>query len=254
MKIAIRMDDISPAMDWDRFEAFRSLLEEHGIQPLIGVVPDNQDDNLIRGREKKEFWEYVKRLQQSGWAVALHGYRHVYTQKKGGLFPLNHFSEFAGVPYGQQKEMLEEGRKILESHGIVTDIFMAPAHSYDRNTLKALAQTGFRRVTDGFGTRPYRWRGMIFYPISFWMKNSLKNNLKNNPKNNSKKKEEFTTLVVHANTMDGDDLERYRRILERQEVISYGEYLAQPPEERGILGRLAEYWMAVAKHLLVKFL
>ena len=77
MKIAIRMDDISPAMDWDKFEAFRSLLEEYGIQPLIGVVPDNQDDNLILGREKEEFWKYVRQLQQSGWTVALHGYRHV---------------------------------------------------------------------------------------------------------------------------------------------------------------------------------
>ncbi len=242
MKIAIRMDDISPAMDWDKFEAFRSLLEEYGIQPLIGVVPDNQDDNLILGREKEEFWKYVRQLQQSGWTVALHGYRHVYTEKKGGLFPLNHFSEFAGVPYGRQKEMLEEGRKILESHGISTDIFMAPAHSYDGNTLKALAQTGFRRITDGFGSRPYRWHGMVFYPISFRLKSSLK------------KKEGFTTLVVHSNTMDGDDLKRYRGILEGQEVISFGEYLAQQPEERGFLGRFWEYCMAAVKHLLVKFL
>ena len=143
MKTAIRIDDISPAMDWEKFHAFRELLERYGVNPLIGVVPDNRDGNLNRGAENPEFWQYVKQLQESGWVVALHGYRHLYTEKKGGMFPLNGFSEFAGVPYGRQVEMLERGREILESHGIRTDIFMAPAHSYDKNTLKALKRRGF---------------------------------------------------------------------------------------------------------------
>ena len=92
MKTAIRIDDISPAMDWEKFHAFRELLERYGVNPLIGVVPDNRDGNLNRGAENPEFWQYVKQLQESGWVVALHGYRHLYTEKKGGMFPLNGFS------------------------------------------------------------------------------------------------------------------------------------------------------------------
>ncbi|MBO5623235.1 MAG: DUF2334 domain-containing protein, partial [Butyrivibrio sp.] len=42
MNITIRMDDITPDMDWDKFLRFKSLLDEHGIKPLIGVVPDNR--------------------------------------------------------------------------------------------------------------------------------------------------------------------------------------------------------------------
>lgn len=240
MKIAIRMDDITPAMDWEKFEAFRALLEEYHIKPLIGVVPDNRDENLNRGRENTEFWNYVKTLQESGWVVALHGYQHVYTQKKGGMFPLNDFSEFAGVSYEKQLNMLERGKKILEGHGIKTDIFMAPAHSYDKNTLKALKKAGFRRMTDGFGSLPYRWQGIIFYPISFRLKSSLKKN------------KGFTTMVVHTNTVSEADMEKYRRILKEQEVISYGEYLKERPAERRILGRLAEYLLAEVKHLLVR--
>ena len=91
MKIAIRMDDITPKMDWEKFEKFKTLLEEYQIKPLIGVVPDNQDENLNRGRENKDFWQYISRLQESGWCIAQHGYQHVYTQKRGGCFPLNHF-------------------------------------------------------------------------------------------------------------------------------------------------------------------
>ena len=240
MKIAIRMDDISPAMDWEKFHAFRELLDRHGVKPLIGVVPDNQDENLNRGAENAQFWQYVKQLQEKGWVVALHGYRHVYTEKKGGIFPLNDFSEFAGVPYEKQADMLKKGRKILESHGIRTDIFMAPAHSYDRNTLRALKQEGFRRITDGFGSRPYRWRGMVFYPISFRLESSLK------------RKRGFTTMVVHTNTINEKDMEKYRRILEKEDVVSFGEYLAQQPVGRTVFGRLAEYLLAAGKHVLVK--
>ncbi len=242
MKTAIRIDDISPAMDWEKFHAFRELLERYGVKPLIGVVPDNRDGNLNRGAENPEFWQYVKQLQESGWVVALHGYRHLYTEKKGGMFPLNGFSEFAGVPYGRQVEMLEQGREILESHGIRTDIFMAPAHSYDKNTLRALKQTGFRRVTDGFGSRPYRWMGMVFYPVSFRLENSFK------------RKHGFTTMVVHTNTVNGKEMEKYRRILEEEDVVSFGEYLEQPPAGRTVFGRLAEYLLALAKQMLVKLL
>lgn len=240
MKIAVRLDDITPAMDWEKFEMFRGLLEEYGIKPLIGVVPDNRDENLNRGMEKEEFWQYVKGLQDNGWVVALHGFRHVYTEKKGGMFPLNDFSEFAGVSCGRQRDMLEKGKKILESHGIYTDIFMAPAHSYDRNTLKALKQAGFRKITDGFGNRPYLWDGMVFYPISFRLGSSLK------------KKHGFTTMVVHTNTINEKDIEKCRRIFREQNIISYRDYLQEPPAGRSLFGRGVEYLFARVKRILVK--
>lgn len=257
MKIAIRMDDIAPDMNWKRFTEFKELLDEHGIKPLMGVVPDNQDDNLSYKednkrwlterdseescilKEKEGFWQYVRKLQENGWIVALHGYRHVYSQNKGGMFPLNHFSEFAGVPLDEQQKMLEAGKAILLSHGIETDIFMAPGHSYDKNTLKALKKTGFVRLTDGFGRKPYMWEGITFYPISFRLGSSLK------------KRNGYTTMVVHTNTMTEADMERYRKILSGKEVISYCDYLRQPASRRGIFGRAGEYILANIKHMLV---
>ena len=41
MKIAFRMDDITPDMDWKSFEAFEQLFERYGCYPLLGIVPDN---------------------------------------------------------------------------------------------------------------------------------------------------------------------------------------------------------------------
>lgn len=242
MKIAIRLDDITPDMDWERFLAFKEILDKCGIKPLIGVVPDNRDENLHRAEAADGFWAYIKELQENGWCVALHGCRHIYTTKKGGLFPLNRFSEFAGVPFERQKEMLSEAAEILEKNGIRTDIFMAPAHSYDKNTLKALKELGYCNMTDGFGSCPYRWQGMTFYPISFLLSRSLK------------KKSGVTTMVVHTNEIDDAGMERMRRLLAEQQdhLISYSDFLAMASRKKGVCGHLWEYMLATAKRVLVK--
>ncbi len=242
MKIAVRLDDITPGMDWEKFQAFAALLDEFDIKPLIGVVPDNRDENLDRGVFRQDFWEYVRKRQEEGWLVAQHGCYHVYTQHKGGVFPLNDFSEFAGVPYEEQLAMLEHGKEILAGHGIMTQLFMAPAHSYDRNTLRALKQAGFKGLTDGFGSSPYLWQNLTFYPISFRLENSLK------------KDKGITTMVVHTNTLNGRDMERYRKIFEEQKVISYREYLQEKPSKRTAAGHVWEYVLAMGKHVLVKLL
>lgn len=256
MKIAVRLDDITPDMDWERFFRFKALLDRYQVKPLIGVVPDNQDSNLMKnkmagdgsfgsaggGKAPEDFWPYVKALEKEGWVIAMHGLHHVYSTKKGGLFPLNNFSEFAGVSFEKQREMLAEGKRRLADKGIDTDIFMAPAHSYDANTLKALKETGFSSLTDGFGNGPYSWRGMKFYPISFHLGRTLK------------KSRGYSTMVVHTDTVSPEDLKRYERYLESKgsQWISYREYLAQPGRKRGIPGRCLEYFLAKGKYWMAR--
>ena len=155
------------------------------------------------------------------------------------MFPLNSISEFAGVPYEKQKEMLAFGKKKLQEEGIDTDLFMAPAHSYDKNTLRALRELGITRVTDGFGKAPYTYKGLIFYPISFLLRRSLK------------QKDGVTTLVLHANTLTEADKERYQRIFDEygENMISYSEYLKMKPVKRTFSGRVLEYLLAKGKFL-----
>lgn len=244
MKIAVRLDDITPDMDWERFLKFKKLLDRYQVKPLIGVVPDNKDENL-KGSDKgkpEDFWAYLAELKKSGWTIAMHGYQHVYTTKEGGLFPLNDFSEFAGVSYEKQRRMLETGKAILREKGIETDLFMAPAHSYDQNTLRALKDAGFRALTDGFGSCPYQYKGLIFYPISFRISSTLQ------------KKKGYSTMVVHAATNTEQDLERYEGYFQRKDVqwISYEEYLNIPAVKRGLSGRCREFLMAKGKQYLVR--
>ena len=242
MNISIRMDDITPDMDWAKFLRFKELCDLYQVKPLIGVVPENQDAMLHIDEERDDFWECLLQLEKEGWVIAQHGYTHISSTKKKGCFPLNAISEYAGKPYEEQLANLKKGKQILESHGIYTDIFMAPAHSYDKNTLKALKEVGFSKLTDGFGDRPYEWKGLTFYPISFKQSNSLK------------QEKGYTTFVIHANTMNEKDFERYEKLFaeHKDKLISYQDYLKVSTEKRGVIGRVKEYLMAISKYVLVR--
>lgn len=241
MKICIRMDDITPDMDWTKFLRFKELCDLYQVKPLIGVVPENEDKSLCIDEPRADFWDYIKALQEQGWVIAQHGCKHCYTTKEAGLFPLNSFSEFAGVEYSEQYEAIRHGQNILKEHGIETDIFMAPAHSYDKHTLKALENLGYWRITDGFGKRPYARWGKVFYPISYSQKRALRT------------KRGYTTLVVHTNTMNDSDFGRYERLFREYQgrLISYLDYLAVEPVYRGFIKAAGEYLMAFAKQKLV---
>ena len=244
MNITIRIDDLTECMDWPKFYRFKALLDEYNIKPLIGVIPDNKDTMLIGDQTgaPADFWQYIKELQNDGWTIAMHGLNHIYTTKKGGLFPLNDFSEFAGLPYDEQYEMLAYGVDILNEHEIITDMFMAPAHTYDKNTLKALSELGFTKITDGFGKRPYNYKNLTFYPISFNRRSVL-----NNTDDLS-----FSTFVYHINTMTEEDFISFEKLLNSYKIISYDKYISYKPKNQTILSRILEHSLASFKKMLIK--
>ncbi len=238
------MDDITADMNWDNFLKLKKIFDQYGIKPLLGVVPDCQDPMLSCGEPCLDFYEYLKKLQQEGWILAQHGCYHQYTTKKGGLFPLNCFSEYAGVPFAAQKEQLAYGRKKLREAGIHTNIFMAPGHSYDRNTLRALRECGFTHVTDGFGKQPYVRDGLTFLPIAEKKSASFG------------EADGYTTLVIHANAMKESEMQWYAENLAKhtEKFIPYGQLLEVSAMKRGFAGNLAEYGKATAKRITVRLL
>lgn len=245
-RIAIRIDDVTPEMDWQKFSRFAELLDRNGICPLIGVVPKNQDPELIvepgrrnpEWRDSADFGKWLCDKRDAGWSIAVHGLYHKYSTENGGLFPLNHYSEYAGLSYEVQRNMLREGRQRLADWGADTDIFMAPAHSYDGVTLKALRDCGYRYVTDGFGKHPYERSGLIFLPISFLKSSSMK------------AKSGVTTFVVHTWDMDEKELKWYEQLFaeSRERIMDYRDMLSLGAGKRGPVGNALEYLKAAAKH------
>ena len=237
MKIAIRMDDITADMDWNKFKRFKNLLDEHDIKPLIGVIPENRDRTLVKTEPREGFWSYVKQLQEHGWVIAMHGYNHLYTTKKPGMFPIGDKSEFAGLSYDRQYEMIREGKRTLKAKGIVTDIFMAPSHSFDKNTLRALKENGFYIITDGFGITPFRQNGMVFYPISI-----------NRSKTMEDTRDGIVTFVYHANSMNDKDFDKLEKLLLSGKVVSYSEYNRLEIADKSSFDRIGQYLTAKAKY------
>ncbi len=169
-----RMDDITPGMHWGKFWALLSLFRAHNIKPLLGVVPDNQDPALDVSAPHPDFWGVLRKLQDEDCVdFAQHGYQHTLYPAPGAaiLGPdlgIKEMSEFASFPYEIQRDKIKNGKRILELNGINTDVWMAPNHTFDHNTLAALRHEGFRSVTDGIALFPYSAHGLIFLPQQNW--------------------------------------------------------------------------------------
>lgn len=241
IKIAIRIDDITCNMDWDRFNKMTAILDKHNICPLIGVIPDNKDE-MLAGSINSDYNNWLQQRISKGWIVAMHGFNHKYVTKKAGCFPLNKFSEYAGLTYEEQFSKIKAGKQLLNDVGVETDIFMAPAHSFDKNTIKSLKQCGFKYVTDGFGDMPYERDNMTYLPISFRKAKDIN-------KDNG-----YTTFVYHVWDMKESDFDSLDKLLtdRRGQFINYGELLEIKATKQKFTARISEKFKANLKRVLVK--
>lgn len=219
-KILLRFDDICPTMDFEQFARAKKELDKCKGKPLLGVIPVCSDSDLQIEKEHADFWEWLKQLQSEGYTVAMHGFHHVFDTEGKAILTQRKLSEFAGHSLDEQRHIIELGKKELEEHGICTDIFFAPAHSYDENTVKALALNGFKYVSDGRSDKPYVWHGVTFLPCSTGV-----------PK---MKKDGYYTAVFHAHEwVRADKKQGYDQLVDicsnhANEVVGFNEYIQQP--------------------------
>lgn len=169
----IRLDDISWDMNHQNFEKVITIFRKYNIKPLIGVIPNNDDEQLKKIASKEnisldDFFRQIKLLQDTDkWEIAMHGYNHKYTEKNAGIFGINNRSEFAGLSLHEQNKKIVDGKKLFEEYGIKIVAFMAPSHSLDWNTVYALKNNGIYAITDGLALYPYRKKRMLFVPQLF---------------------------------------------------------------------------------------
>lgn len=169
-KYMLRFDDICPTMNWAVWDVIEGVLERHGVRPIMAVVPDNQDEGLRLGPPADDFWERVRRWQSRGYTIALHGYQHHYVNQERGLMRLTAHSEFTNLPYEEQLEKLRKGLAIFAEHGVRADAWVAPSHSFDQNTLRALKALGLHTVSDGLWPWPHGGgaAGLFWVPQQLW--------------------------------------------------------------------------------------
>lgn len=164
----IRFDDICPTMNWEVWDKIETILVHHHVKPILAIVPFNQDPDLIVMPARDDFWEQVRRWQAKGWCIAMHGYDHGYITKDAGLVGINARSEFAGLSREIQYQKLSAGIEVFRQHDVNIDVWVAPAHSFDKLTVELLTSLGINYISDGFYFRTVKYLGALWIPQQLW--------------------------------------------------------------------------------------
>ena len=149
--LLIRMDDITECMNWSLMDRCEKLFDKFKIKPLVGVIPINQDPELLKFPKNSKFWQRVNNWKTKGWEITMHGCNHLYTQKsnKDDIFNYGGDSEFYGLDYSSQFKKIIVGLDVFKNNNIKIRSFFAPNHIYDENTLEALKNAGIKIIIYG---------------------------------------------------------------------------------------------------------
>ena len=168
-KYLIRFDDIAPNMNWNKFDRFIDIAIKNNIAPILAVIPDNKDPELLKypNKNNSKFWEIIQKLDSIGWEIGMHGLNHKFLTTESGIMDINNFSEFSGLSLDDQKNKIKKSIEIFNNYSINPRIFVAPAHSFDANTLIALDELDINIISDGYRLYPYNIRDFVFLPQLF---------------------------------------------------------------------------------------
>ena len=167
LQYLIRLDDLCPTNNLQKWERFFTLFDRYGIKPIIAVIPANKDPKLKAcGNFNPYYWQLVRELQNQNYVIGMHGFDHYYINHNSGLLKMNNRSEFAGLPLQTQKEKIRKAAQIFKRENINPTVFIAPAHTFDRNTLLALHEyTNIKIISDGLLKSPYVRFGFNWVPV-----------------------------------------------------------------------------------------
>ena len=237
----LRLDDFCPTCNQPRWRQLLGLIHQAGVRPILAVVPDNQDPDLIFGAECPEFWPWVRELEAAGATIALHGYRHLPEGRGGGLLPMHHFTEFAGVDPAWQRAWIEAGLKILRSHGLTPRLWIAPRHGQDHATLHALLAEGITALSDGFARLPYRRCGITWLPQQLWGLDERGPGL--------------WTVCLHPNTMSEAAIEAFGQTLSQRahQFLSFDQAMAHFPPSAYHLGIAVRQRIMIERIRMARF-
>jgi hypothetical protein len=196
----IRLDDACPTMDREKWAAVERVLVSHGVAPIVGIVPDNADPVLAPCPPDSGFWDTARGWLKRGWHIALHGYRHQLRVAHRGLVPIGKLAEFTGLPWSEQRQRIREGVRILRSHDLSPQVWIAPAHGFDLGTLQALREEStITVISDGLSRRPFRHLGFTWLPQQLWRPRRMGSGL--------------WTICLHPNGMQEHDIAALERFL-----------------------------------------
>jgi Uncharacterized protein conserved in bacteria (DUF2334) len=213
----LRFDDLCPTMGKKQWSRFAQLIHEFQLKPILAIVPDNRDPDLVLDEPDANFWEEMRGLQTSGATIGLHGFQHLCTGSGGGLIPLHMQTEFVGIAEATQQRWIDQGMEILRSHGLDPRIWVAPRHGTDETTLAVLRRSGLAVLSDGFAENPFQNGGVLWIPQQLW--------------GPIEKQSGVWTICLHANNASDDLCEELRQFLTHRatQFTSVDQLLTESP-------------------------
>jgi len=207
-KYLFRLDDASPFANTKKWKVIEDIFKRYEILPIVAVIPDNKDPELMHQKYDPNFWKRVREWESMGWEVAMHGYQHVFhkVERMQNVIPFYNRSEFSGLTLFEQEEKIRRSREIFLENGLNPKVWVAPAHAFDYTTLKALANAAnIKIVSDGISLSPYYKRGFYFLPQQLW---SIK-----------KKKLGFWTICLHPDSMTESEINDLELQLSSHDIL-----------------------------------
>ena len=196
----LRFDDLCPTMSRHSWSRFADLIARHKLRPILAVVPDNRDPDLMIDDPDPDFWEGMRSLESAGATIAMHGFRHLCRSTGKSILSLHRNSEFAGIDETTQRQWIREGLAILRGRGLSPRLFVAPRHGFDHVTLSALVDQGLGILSDGLAVRPFTRDEVIWIPQQLWEP--------------VQKHFGLWTICIHSNTAPAEFAERLGMFLE----------------------------------------
>ncbi len=197
----IRLDDACDTMKLNNWELIEKIFDKYSIKPIIAVIPNNKDESLKYEKSDSFFWKKIKQWHEKQWTIAMHGYEHILeTTESKSLLPFYKRSEFTGQSVKSQKEKILGSLDLFQKNGINPRVFVAPAHTFDINTLTCLKEmTNIRIISDGLATNMFFYMDFYWIPVQIWNFIKLPFGL--------------WTLCLHPNTMSLDQISDLEHII-----------------------------------------
>lgn len=206
----LRLDDASEHWNIENWHRMHDMVQKYGVKPIVAIIPDNQDSKLLRFPLDPSYDDTIRAWLTEGWTPALHGYSHVMDSPNGGVNPINRRSEFAGKPLEIQQEKIRNGYALLKEKGIAPHVFVAPGHTFDKNTLEALrTETDIRIVSDTIADDVWFENDFYFIPQQSGSVRVLGFTV--------------TTFCYHPNTMHNEGFEKLEFFL-REHHRNFGAF------------------------------
>ena len=157
VRVAFRFDDPSPSSNHALERAVIEALGSWNCSATFAVIPFKRVNGELAGLTKEKVAHLVDAVDRGTAEVALHGFSH---ERRGSALH-GKPSEFVGLTLTDQLDLIARGAlRLKEVFGDRISGFVPPWNSFDRATLDALEQLGFRYLSGGWEA-PLTYRGEV---------------------------------------------------------------------------------------------